>query len=54
MGIPVSSVLGRSRLQVRIDDDDDQAWVRHLATLDAHQPFRDFTFLRIASTERPR
>ncbi|WP_109120862.1 ATP-binding protein [Azospirillum sp. TSO22-1] len=38
-------VLGRTRMDMRLPDDGDDAnWTAHLATLDARQPFRDFVF----------
>lgn len=54
MGVPVASVLGRTRLQIRTDTGDEEAWRQHLETLHAHRPFRDFTFLRVADAESPK
>ena len=43
-GIPASRVIGRSREDFGNPADKDSSWQRHLITLRAHRPFRDFRY----------
>jgi PAS domain S-box-containing protein len=43
-GVRPEDMIGRSRLAVANADMDDPKWQAHLATLAAHQPFRDFRY----------
>jgi PAS domain S-box-containing protein len=44
-GIRPAQMLGRTRLELAADaEDQPEFWQRHLATLDRHEPFRDFTY----------
>jgi PAS domain S-box-containing protein len=50
-GVPIASLLGRTRLEVSIGDDNTEVWHEHLETLQQRKPFRDFTFRRVAEVE---
>ncbi|MFQ5617875.1 MAG: PAS domain-containing protein, partial [Rhodospirillales bacterium] len=43
-GIRPEEILGRTRLELGQGDIDDEKWRRHLADLEARQPFRDFRY----------
>ncbi|MDA1100008.1 MAG: PAS-domain containing protein [Proteobacteria bacterium] len=45
-GLPADQYIGRSRDDFRAEDDDEDDWVLHMATLRAHEPFRDFQYRR--------
>jgi len=56
LGVPVADLIGKTRKEVALDSDypaDAARWRRHLADLNAHRPFRNFTYtLRGAEGER--
>jgi len=43
---PNQSEIGKTRWEVPHVEPDEEAWRRHRATLDAHEPFRDFELAR--------
>ena len=43
---PRQSEIGKTRWQVPYLEPDEEAWRQHRATLDAHEPFRDFELAR--------
>lgn len=45
-GVPADRYIGRGLDDFRVEDDDTDDWHRHLATLRAHEPFRDFQYRR--------
>lgn len=56
LGLPVAHLIGKTRKEVALDSDypaEAAKWRRHLADLNAHRPFRNFTYtLRGAEGER--
>ena len=46
-GVPQSALLGKTRHETGVPGVNSDIWKNHLATLDAHQPFRNFTHSRI-------
>ena len=48
-GVPQSALLGKTRRETGVPGVDPDIWENHLATLDAHQPFRNFTHSRTMS-----
>lgn len=51
-GVSPSQVIGKTREEVGKGSVDDEAWMRHLADLRAHRPFKDFRFELGAGQER--
>jgi PAS domain S-box-containing protein len=43
-GIDPARVLGKSRAEIGIPEDNPQAWQAHLALLDRHEPFQGFAY----------
>ena len=50
MGKSPAAVLGKRRWDMADDTDDERKWRRHRADLDAHRPFRDFTYTTLAES----
>ncbi|NQU57588.1 MAG: PAS domain S-box protein [Rhodospirillales bacterium] len=46
-GVPQSALLGKTRRQTGVPGIDQDVWDKHLATLDAHQQFRNFIHSRV-------
>ncbi len=46
-GRPAEWHYGKTRREVMDEDYDPEVWAAHLETLEAHEPFRDFTFCRV-------
>ena len=45
-GVPVDFHIGKSRMEIAAEQVDDEKWQRHLETLAARQPYRDFRYMR--------
>ena len=43
-GMSAQSIIGKTRQEISAPDSDDPDWVRHLADLDAHLPFKNFRY----------
>ncbi len=43
-GIPPKHIIGRTRWELAATDADPELWAHHRATLESHQPFRDFVY----------
>lgn len=54
MGKTPAEVLGKRRWDMADDADDERKWRRHRADLDAHRPFRDFTYTTHDAAGKPR
>ncbi|MCW2246141.1 PAS domain S-box-containing protein [Azospirillum fermentarium] len=50
MGKAPSAVQGKRRWDMADDIDDERKWRRHRADLDAHRPFRDFTYASLTES----
>ncbi|MHC5035265.1 MAG: PAS domain S-box protein, partial [Planctomycetota bacterium] len=54
-GVPVASVLGKSRWEISIQqEEDEEAWREHMNTLENRLPFRDFRSVRRGAKGKPR
>ena len=53
-GVKTDDMLGKSWREFASEEPDDERWTRHLADLDARQPFRDFRFTYVTSAGRIR
>jgi PAS domain S-box-containing protein len=54
VGVPPEWHYGKTRQDILGDDCDRTAWDEHLRTLRAHEPFRNFTYLRAGEGVEPR
>lgn len=53
--VPTENVIGKTRWEVSgINPSNNEAWMKHKETLDAHLPFRNFTYLFDPSLRNPR
>ena len=53
IGVSPEWHYGKTRIDQRGDDYDRAVWDDHLETLRNHQPFRDFTYLRVSDGAKP-
>ena len=54
VGVPAAWHYGKTRKDLLGDDYDRDVWDQHLQTLEAHQPFRDFTYFRVGEGVEPK
>jgi PAS domain S-box-containing protein len=45
-GLPPEWYIGKTRQEVGFPEEDREVWEQHLATLDRHEPYRDFIYKR--------
>ncbi|MEM9144955.1 MAG: PAS-domain containing protein [Pseudomonadota bacterium] len=54
VGVPPDWHYGRTRIELRSEDDDPADWEAHLAALARREPFRNFEYRRVATGIEPR